>query len=207
MTFFSSIVSGFLISFIGSLPLGNMNVTVMKMASDGYAHKVYQFSFAAVLVEMLYMLICMQGVALATSFPLIFLGMQWAMVVVMIVLAVNCFRSLNKQEKETSSQTPVKKWGNGYFLGFAMSATNVLHFTFWTGWITIAIQNSWVQKNYTAYSFILAAGMATFLSFVLFALVGKKLAAWLKNKKRSIDLVLGILFVGVAIMQLYQILK
>ena len=93
-----------------------------------------------------------------------------------------------------------------FCFGLALSAANILQIPFWAAWITLAMQNNWVGSDYTAYTFILAAGLGTFLCLSVYIIVGKKLSAWFTKKKNAIDLLLGALLSMVAFVQLYLIL-
>jgi threonine/homoserine/homoserine lactone efflux protein len=198
---FISIVSGFLISLLGGLPPGNLNVTVVRLTLAGGIRKAYQFSTGVVVVEMLYMFFCMKGVSTAHRYAAAFIVLRWLMVFLLFVMAANCFVATRRKE-----QGEIKIASSGFALGLGLSAINVLQIPYWTGWITFAMENNWVGKDYTGYVFILAAGLGTFFCLTIFVLVGKKLSSWLARKKRALDLLLGTVFSIVALVQLYFIL-
>ncbi len=212
MLVFVSLLSGFLISFLGGLPLGNLNVTAVRITLADGVGKAYQFSLGVVLIEMLYMFFCMQGVAMAHQYAAAFMTLRWLMVFLLLIMAAGCFMPLLKKGREGTSPNQPKNNGKtkiaaGFVLGLALSAINVLQIPYWTGWITIAMQNSWVGKGYTAWIFILAAGWGTFTCLTIFIVVGKKLSSWLMRNKKAQDLVFGIVFLTVALAQLYLIVK
>jgi|GEM_PF-1538960 threonine/homoserine/homoserine lactone efflux protein len=207
-----SMLSGFLISFLGGLPLGNLNVTAVRITLAEGVGKARQFSVGVVLVEMLYMFFCMQGVAMAHQYAAAFMILRWFMVFLLLIMAVGCFITLpGKGRAETNDHRPKNsgktKIAAGFALGLALSAINILQIPYWTGWITIAMQNSWVGKDYTAWLFILAAGWGTFACLTIFIMVGKKLSAWLTKNKKALDLAFGMIFLAVALTQLYLIIK
>jgi threonine/homoserine/homoserine lactone efflux protein len=212
MLAFISILSGFLISFLGGLPLGNLNVTAIRITLAEGGRKACQFSVGVVLVEMLYMFFCMQGVAMAHQYAAVFMILRWSMVLLLLIMAAGCFITLAGNSRGETSDHRQKNNGKtkiaaGFTLGLALSAINVLQIPYWTGWITIAMQNSWVGKDYTAYLFIMAAGWGTFACLTIFIVVGKKLSSWLTRNKKALDLVFGMIFLTVALTQLYLIIK
>ncbi len=212
MLAFISLVSGFLISFLGGLPLGNLNVTAIRITLTEGGRKACQFSVGVVLVEMLYMFFCMQGLAMAHQYASIFMILRWLTLLLLLITAVGCFRNLFENSHEGAGndpQTKIKKTkiAAGFALGLTLSAINVLQIPYWTSWITIAMQNSWVGKGYTAYLFILAAGTGTFACLLTFIVAGKKLTSWLMRNKKVLDLLFGMVLLTVALSQLYLIVK
>lgn len=202
-----SIFSGFSISFLGGLPLGNLNITAARIGSAGDLRKAYHFSTGVALVEMLYMIFCIQGVSLAHRYSALFTALRWFMVFLLFATAFHCFITVLHKQRAAKSHTSRHTPPNGFLFGLALSAANVFQIPFWAGWITLAMQNSWVGSDYTAYTFILAAGLGTFLCLAVYIMVGKKLSAWFTKKKNMIDLLLGTLLSIVAFVQLYLILK
>jgi threonine/homoserine/homoserine lactone efflux protein len=212
MLAFISLLSGFLISFLGGLPLGNLNVTAVRITVADGVGKAYQFSLGVVLVEMLYMIFCMQGVAMAHQYATVFMILRWLMVFLLLIMAAGCFMTLLEKGRQGPGDRGQKnkrkaKIAAGFALGLMLSAINVLQIPYWTGWITVAMQNSWVGKGYTAWLFILAAGWGTFTCLTIFIVVGKKLSRWLTRNKKALDLVFGMIFLTVALAQLYLIVK
>lgn len=178
----------------------------MKLAKGGYVVKAYQFAIGVVAVEMIYMLLCMQGVNLAASYPYVYLCLQWVMVLVLLLLGTHSFISASKPAHGFSTTKQVRQNRSGYLTGIAMSAINVLQIPYWTGWITVAYKNLWLTNN-TVYIFTLAAGAGTFLSMAIFIVAGKKLALWLVKNGKLLDYFLGVIFFVVAIVQVIHIVR
>lgn len=213
MPAFISILSGFFISFLGGLPLGNLNVTAVRLALASGVRKAYQFSIGVVLVEIVYLYFCMQGVSRAHQYSTAFITLRWLMVLLLLTMAAHCLiTTLRKKTGENSdhqqkTRERTKTRFTGFVLGLGLSAINVLQIPYWTGWITIARQNNWVGMDHTAYLFILAAGLGTFVCLAIFILAGRKLSSWLTRKKKAFDLAFGMTFFVVALVQLYDIIK
>jgi threonine/homoserine/homoserine lactone efflux protein len=212
MLAFISILSGFLISFLGGFPLGNLNVTAIRITLAEGGRKACQFSVGVALVEMLYMFFCMQGVAVAHQYAAVFMILRWSMVVLLLIMAAHCLIGLFGNRHGTANDRGQKNNGKtkiaaGFTLGLALSAINVLQIPYWAGWITIAMQNSWVGKDYTAYLFIVAAGVGTLACLAIFIAVGKKMSSWLTRNKKALDLVFATVLLIVALTQLNLIVK
>jgi len=155
---------------------------------------------------MLYMVFCIQGVSLAHRYSAIFMALRWLMVFLLFATAIHCFVTVFHQQRQAKSHASRRTSSNSFLFGLALSAANILQIPFWAAWITLAMQNNWVGSDYTAYTFILAAGLGTFLCLSVYIIVGKKLSAWFTKKKNAIDLLLGALLSMVAFVQLYLIL-
>ncbi len=88
---------GFIVSFLGQLPLGNMSFTSTQICIQEGAKKAWQFALGASVVEMIYLRFALTGMNWIVSHRIWFLALGWLTVVMFLVLGVFAFLAANKQ--------------------------------------------------------------------------------------------------------------
>src|SRR5262249_1136607 len=83
--------TGLFISFLGSLPLGTLNVAAMQIAiTDGYTAAIL-FSLGSLLVEMIYVRISLIGIDWIRKQKKLFKILEWVTLFIVLALAVSSF--------------------------------------------------------------------------------------------------------------------
>src|SRR5450432_4353853 len=89
--------TGMLISFLGSLPLGSLNVSAMQVAITENIRNAIQFSLGVALVEILYVRLSLQGIDRILANQQLFYILEWITVFIFIIMAVSCFLTASKK--------------------------------------------------------------------------------------------------------------
>ncbi|MEO6704624.1 MAG: LysE family transporter, partial [Ginsengibacter sp.] len=82
---------GLIISFLGSLPLGTLNVAAMQISVQESIRNAVYFSLGSLLVEMVYVRISLVGINWVRKQKRIFRWMEWIALLIVIALAVGSF--------------------------------------------------------------------------------------------------------------------
>ena len=83
--------TGMLVSFLGSLPLGTLNVAAMQISiSDGYSQAIL-FSLGCLIVEVIYVRISLLGIDWIRKQRKIFRILEWVTLAIVLALAVSSF--------------------------------------------------------------------------------------------------------------------
>src|SRR6266487_6065130 len=83
--------TGMFISFLGSLPLGTLNVAAMQISiTDGYTQAIL-FSLGSLLVEMIYVRVSLVGIDWIRKQQKIFKILEWVTLAIVLALAVSSF--------------------------------------------------------------------------------------------------------------------
>jgi LysE type translocator. len=91
MRLFRIFTTGMFISFLGTLPLGSMNVAAMQIAvSDGIRPGIY-FALGVMIVEMAYVRVSLVAMDWVRKRKKLFRYLEWATVVIIAALAVSSF--------------------------------------------------------------------------------------------------------------------
>lgn len=205
MSFIRIFFTGMLISFLGCLPLGILNVAVMQISvSDGMWPAIW-FSVGALLVEMIYVRISLVAMDWVRTQKKLFRWLEWITVLILFALMISSFwAALSNEVKENAvlSSTVPRFW-----LGVVMSALNPVQIPFWFGWSAILFSKKILLPRNDHYNtYIGGIGFGTFIGNMIFILGGLLLVGLLEKNTHVIHWIIGGIFGGTAIIQLVKIL-
>lgn len=193
-----------LVSFLGSLPLGTLNIAAMQIAvSDGISGALL-FSAGSLLVEVIYVRISLVAMDWIRKQERIFRILEWVTLLVVVALAASSFYAALHSSVEKnivlSSSLPA------FFLGVVMSAVNPVQIPFWFGWSTVLFTKKVLlprQDHYNTY--IIGIGLGTFTGNCLFIFGGRLIAGSINNNQHILNWVIGGIFALTALIQLWKI--
>ena len=127
---------GLLISFLGSLPLGTLNIAAMQIGiQESVTHALY-FSLGSLLVEMIYVRISLVGVDWVRKQEKLMKAMEWFTLIIILALAAGSFMAALKDGAETKNVF-LENTMHRFLLGMFMSAINPVQIPCWLGWSTV----------------------------------------------------------------------
>lgn len=195
-----------LISFLGSLPLGTLNIAAMQISISDGAWTAIQFSLGSLLAEMIYVRLSLVAMDWVRKNEFLFKILEWITLLIVIVLAVSSFHAaMNPSQKESvvlSSTLPK------ILLGFTMSAVSPAQIPFWFGWSTVLLTKNIllpISKHYNFY--IIGIGLGTLIGNCVFIFGGRLVANKLENSHQVINFVIGGIFVVTAIIQIWKMAR
>jgi threonine/homoserine/homoserine lactone efflux protein len=192
---------GFTSSFIGTLPLGMLNLTILQLSLANRQNQAIAFSLGATVIEFAQILITLLGMNVLLTIPQLSNIFSIISIPILIYLAVQNLKKGSHTEGE--QLTPKSTFYQGIVLGFA----NVIVYPFWLLWGNIFVQNGWLMPTPTAYFyFSFAAAIGTFGAFLFFILMGKILWKRLTRLQGMIDKLIAFTFLGFAAFQFYTVL-
>ena len=194
------------ISFLGTLPLGTLNVAAMQISvSDGISPAIY-FSIGALLVEIIYVRISLVAMDWVQRQQRFFNFLQWFTVLIIAALAVFNFvaaASPHEQKNVILSHSIPRFW-----LGVAMSAINPAQIPFWFGWSTaLFTKKILLPRNDHYNTYIAGIGIGTFLGNSVFIFGGQFIVTKLNANQGIISWIIGGVFAVTAIIMSWRILK
>jgi threonine/homoserine/homoserine lactone efflux protein len=189
-------------SFIGTLPLGMLNLTVLQLALNNKQPQAVRFSLGASVIEFVQIFGTLLSMNILLNLPYVNTFFSIISIPILVYLGVkNMKKSANT---EGGALTEKNTFYQGIVLGFA----NVVVYPFWLLWGNIFVQNGWLIPTPLAYFyFSIGAGIGTFLGFFTFILLGKILWKRLFKLQNIMDKVIGITFLGFAAFQFYNAVK
>ncbi|MBS1512949.1 MAG: LysE family transporter [Bacteroidetes bacterium] len=197
---------GLVISFLGSLPLGTLNVAAMQIGiQESIMHAMY-FSFGSLLVEMVYVRISLVGIDWVRKQEKLMKLMEWITLAIIVALATGSFIAAakgNGQAKNVLLENNMHR----FFLGAVMSAINPVQIPFWFGWSTVLFTKKILEpKNDHYNSYITGIGIGTLLGNAVFIFGGKWMVQRIANSQQYLNWVIGGIFAVTAVIQLIKML-
>ncbi|OQP62482.1 lysine transporter LysE [Niastella vici] len=194
------------ISFLGTLPLGTLNVAAMQISvSDGVRPALY-FSLGALLVEIIYVRISLVAMDWVQRQNRLFRWLQWFTVLIIAALAVSNFvaaASPHAQKNIILSHTLHRFW-----LGVAMSAINPAQIPFWFGWSSALFTKKLLLPRNDHYNtYIAGIGLGTFLGNAVFIFGGQLIVNRLNAHQDLISWIIGGVFAITAIIMSIKIVR
>src|SRR5450759_5097330 len=100
---------GMMISFLGSLPLGTLNILAMKISVEEDIKNAIYFSCGSLLTEMIYVRISLVGIAWIRKQKKIFKWLEWITFFIVVALAVGSFMTALKPVSYTHLTLPTNR--------------------------------------------------------------------------------------------------
>lgn len=196
--------TGMLVSFLGSLPLGTLNIAAMQIAiSDGISSALL-FSFGSLLVEVVYVRLSLVAMDWVRKQEKLFRILEWVTLVIVVALAVSSFYAAAhpKVEKNVILSSTLPR----FVLGIVMSAVNPVQIPFWFGWSTVLFTKKVLlprQDHYNTY--IAGIGLGTLAGNCIFIFGGILIASKINNNQHVLNWIIGGIFSLTALIQLWKI--
>ena len=192
---------GLMISFLGSLPLGTLNVAAMQIGIQENITNAIYFSLGSLLVEMIYVRISLIGVDWIRKQAKLMKAMEWFTLIIILALAAGSFiaaATKGDEAKNVFLQNNIHR----FLLGMFMSAINPVQFPFWFGWSTVLFTKKILQPVKSHYNiYIIGIGLGTLIGNCLFIFGGKWVVQKIENSQQYLNWVIGGIFAITAIIQ------
>lgn len=198
---------GLLISFIGTLPLGTLNVAALQISiTNGILQAIY-FALGCLVVEMFYVRVSLLGMDWVMRQQKLMKILDWLTFLIMVLLAVGSFIAASKGGAKEHGNFFLQSKMHKFLLGATMSAINPVQIPFWFGWSTVLFGKGILQKGKWFYNiYILGIGIGTLLGNCLFIFGGRWLVNGIKDSELYLNWIIGGIFAITALIQLYRIL-
>lgn len=198
--------TGMFISFLGSLPLGTLNVAAMQISVTEGVEQAILFSTGSLLAEMVYVRISLVAIDWIRKQQKLFRMLEWATLLIVLALAISSFYAAVHPKAGGSilQNSPLPK----FVLGLTMSVLNPMQIPFWFGWSTVLFTKK-VLLPYAAHynSYIIGIGIGTFIGNCVFIFGGKLIVDSLNARQSLLNWVVGCIFGITAIIQFWRMMR
>lgn len=207
MKLFRIFCTGLLISFLGTLPLGTLNVAAMQISvTDGIRPAIY-FALGALLVEMVYVRLSLVAMDWVRKQERLFRLLEWFTLLIIVALAVTTFIAAAHPSGE-GKNIILSSMMHRFLLGLTMSAVNPMQIPFWFGWSTVLFTKKVLLPRNDHYnSYIAGIGIGTFIGNMVFIFGGRLIIHKLNANQSVLNWVIGGIFAVTAIIQLCRMLQ
>ncbi|CAN5897248.1 hypothetical protein BH11BAC4_BH11BAC4_18240 [soil metagenome] len=197
---------GLIISFLGSLPLGTLNIAAMQIGIQESIRSAIYFSIGSLLVEMIYVRISLVGIDWVRKQERLMKIMEWITLGIVLALAIGSFVAAMK-EGGKAQNVFLDNNMNRFLLGMFMCAINPVQIPFWFGWSTVLFTKKILEPVKAQYNtYIVGIGIGTLMGNCIFIFGGKWLVQRISNSEQYLNWVIGGIFTITAILQLWKII-
>ncbi|RWZ89855.1 MAG: lysine transporter LysE [Hydrotalea sp. AMD] len=206
MHFLFILLMGWLVSFLGQLPLGTMSITATHIAILESFKNAWRYAIGVALIEILYLRLVLVGVQWIYAHKLLFTIIGWLTVVFFLLFAIISFVMVIKN-KANEKNILLQNKLNRFVLGMSMSALNPAQIPFWFIWSTYLINAKVLQVNTLSLNvFTIGCGIGTITGLAFYMHGGNWLIKKMNAGARTLNIIMGIVFLFAAMIQLYRML-
>jgi threonine/homoserine/homoserine lactone efflux protein len=206
MQLFRIFMTGMFISFLGTLPLGTLNISAMQISASDGVRPAFYFAIGALAVEMMYVRLSLVAMNFICRQKKLLYFLEWVTLLIIAALAAASFYAATQpavQKNPILSHTLHRFW-----LGALMSALNPVQIPFWFGWSTILFSRKILQSLPAQYNiYIGGIGLGTLLGNSVFIFGGQLLVDRLHTNQQLLQWIIGSVFLATALIQLWKMIR
>lgn len=196
---------GLMVSFLGSLPLGTLNVAAMQISVQENIRNAIFFSLGSLSVEMIYVRVSLVGINWVRKQKKIFRWMEWIALAIVVALAIGSFAAA--MQPHQAKNVMLNNNINRFLLGVMLSAISPMQIPFWFGWSAVLFtKNILLPKNSYYNIYIVGIGLGTLLGNCVFIFGGKWIVEKLNGNQSLMNWIIGGIFAATAVIFLIKIL-
>lgn len=199
-------LTGMFISFLGSLPLGTLNIAAMQIAISDGIEPAFLFSLGSLTAEAIYVRLSLIAMDWVRKQKKLFRILEWVTLGIVLALAVSSF--LAAMHPKVHKNFILSSTLNRYLLGLVMSAVNPVQIPFWFGWSTVLFTKKiLLPRTNHYYIYILGIALGTLMGNCVFIFGGKLIAQKISGNQNILNWIIGGIFTITALIQMYKMYK
>ena len=201
-------VSGVLISFLGTLPLGTLNITAFQIAASQNVNEAVVFAIAVIIVELIVVLITLYGAKKINFSSKLFVFILPLGIFLLTHLAISSFVSAFTHEALESNANLFPMIKSSFALGLLLSVINPMHFPFWMSWNSVLVTRKTLSNKPGIYSsYVTGIGLGSIAGLMIFILAGKIIFQNYQQYSFIISFAMGCLYTFFALFLIYRFYK
>jgi threonine/homoserine/homoserine lactone efflux protein len=199
-------ITGLTISFLGTLPLGTLNIAAMQISvTDGVRPAMY-FVLGALIVEVIYVRVSLVAMNWVLQHKRLFRWLEWASVVIVLALATTSF--IAAIDPHVKKNVLLSGGVHRFWLGVMMSSLNPVQIPFWFGWSTVLFTKGVLEHKSAHYNtYIGGIGSGTFIGNLIFIIGGRFIVDEMNANQKILHLVIGCIFLITAAVLTFKIIR
>jgi threonine/homoserine/homoserine lactone efflux protein len=166
---------GLLFSFLGSIPPGTLNLSVLQLGIQGKTKVAWRFALAVTIIEYPYTWLAIQFEYWITSNPMVIENFQLITAIVMTIIGIGNLITAKKPS------TMIEKFeSSGFRRGLVLSILNPMALPFWIGVTAYLKAQGWIDLSTTLdlHSYVLGTAVGVLLLLALFILLAQRLSGY-----------------------------
>ncbi len=158
---------GFIVSVVGSLPLGYINLIAFEIYKTNGNHSLYYFLIGVVLVEFFVIRMTLYGAVWLLKNSKMVKSIELISILFLLVLAIS-FLWQSPSQNSTTPSGFISQY-HPFLIGLFFNGINLIQLPFWAGWNLYLINEAWIDlKEGNKYAYILGTSMGTFCGILAF---------------------------------------
>ncbi len=168
-------------SFIGTIPPGTLNLSIIQLGLDKKLKTAWRFGIAASIIEYPYAWLAVKFEVIITSSPLITQNIQLITALVMLTVGAFTIWSANKP-----SNLGEKFKASGFRRGILLGILNPLALPFWVGTTAYLKGQHWIDLSspLNLHCYLLGASLGALVVFMLFAYLAQRIISEFQQSHR-----------------------
>lgn len=196
-------LTGMFISFLGSLPLGTLNVAIMQLSITDGITPALLFGFGSLTAEVVYVRLSLIAMDWIRKQHRILRILEWVTLFIVLALAVSSFYAA--VTPKVTKNVILSSTLNRYVLGLVMSALNPVQIPFWFGWSTVLFTKKILLPRNSHYNvYIAGIGLGTLMGNIVFIFGGRVIAEKIDTSQGAMHWIIGGIFTITALIQVWK---
>lgn len=196
------LIIGIVVSFLGSLPIGVLNLNAMDIGIKKGMRELGFFALGAGFIEffqVIFSILIMHWMIKTEAAKLYF---DYAALPIFLILALYYF---NQFKKEKTNQ-PLLRKRNEFQWAVILSAINPLVYPFWIFYAAYLQSIHWISlKPIQSIFFAGGVSIGTFAALYIFGYTGRIISKNIPSLSKLMTLIIGCTFLVLVVIQLYRI--
>jgi threonine/homoserine/homoserine lactone efflux protein len=198
--------TGMLVSFLGTLPLGTLNIAAMQISATDGIHPAVLFALGSLIVEAIYVRISLVAMDWVRKQKKLFKILEWVTLLIVIALSVSSFYAAMHPAVEKN--IILSSTLNRFFLGMMMCSVSPAQIPFWFGWSTVLFTKKILLPKASFYNmYIFGIALGTFAGNCIFIFGGRLMVDTLNAKQSVMNWIIGSIFGLTALIQIYKMIR
>lgn len=186
--FFWHFSIGLVVSFLGSIPLGTVNLAVVQTTINSNFRAGFYFALGATIIELIYSAIAIKFIAVLLNNAHVELSIQIISIPAFLILGIFYYR------KQNSSREVEIRNKKSFYNGLLIGLVNPLQIPFWIAYGSYLLSNEWIRNEDSLLNmFIAGISVGTLLVLTLIALVSKKIIGRLDLQTNTVNKGIGVI--------------
>lgn len=203
-----NIFVGFLVSFIGSIPLGYLNIIGFEVYSKSGLNNLILYLLGVITIEAIVIYCTLIFADKLSRKKKLMKFIDFFSIIFMLILAY-IFYSQSKSENTSEDQVSEYIHYSGYLIGIIFSCLNFMQIPFWLGWNVYVVNEKYITLG-KKLNLVYLAGtlMGSFCGILCVVLLLNLVAESTSTlSEYLLSHIIPLFFVGMAVYQAYKYYK
>lgn len=195
---------GMVISFLGSLPLGPLNLITTYISVSNGVNAAMLFTAGCIVSELIFVRLALTAMSWISQRQKLFKILEWITIVIILLLTVFSFKAAIQKTGFASAMPASIHYP--FWSGLLLSTIDPMKIPFWFLWSTFLMGNKTLLPNNSNYNFyVTGIGLGSLFGFMVFIYGGNYLISIINTHQDIINWSIGGILLLTAIIQVYRL--